>query len=64
MFNLKLKTMKNKTYKITKERAIEIAMNHNCVSKEVAEQYTLTELKEVLQQLKIKAIISNLINQK
>ena len=49
--------MKNKTYKITRERATEIAMNHNCVSKEVAEKYTLTELKEVLHQLRIKATI-------
>lgn len=46
-----------KTYKITRQRAVEIAMNHNCVSKEVAEKYTLIELKEVLHHLKIKAII-------
>lgn len=46
-----------KTYKISKSRAIEIAMNHNCVSKEIAEKYTITELKEILKHLKIKAII-------
>ena len=49
--------MKTKTYKISKERAIQIAMNHNCVSREIAENYTLSELKEVLRQLKIKANI-------
>ncbi len=49
--------MKNKTYKISKERAIKIAADHNCVSIEVAKTYTNTELKEVLKALKIKAII-------
>ena len=47
-----------KTFKISRTRAIEIAMNHNCVSKEIAENYTDVELKEVLKHLKIKAIIS------
>jgi hypothetical protein len=37
------------------ERAIEIAMNHNCVSREIAERYTDSELKEVLRQLNLKA---------
>lgn len=46
--------MKAKVYKISKIRAIEIAMNHNCVSKEIAEKYTDSELKEVLKQLKLK----------
>ena len=32
-------------------------MNHNCVSLEIASNYTLTELKEVLIALKIKAKI-------
>ena len=49
----KQRTMK--TYKIKKERAIAIAMNHNCVSREIAESYTNSELKEVLRQLKLKA---------
>jgi hypothetical protein len=46
-----------KQIKISKQRAIEIAMNHNCVSKEIAERYTISELKEVLRQLKINATI-------
>lgn len=37
-----------KTYEISRERAVEIAMNHNCVSREIAERYTDGELKEVL----------------
>lgn len=41
--------------KVSRERAIQIAANHNCVSREVAEKYTDTELKEVLRQLKVKA---------
>ena len=49
--------MKVKTYKIKRSRVVEIAANHNCVSKEIAEQYTDSELKEVLRHLKIKAII-------
>jgi len=48
-------TMKAKTYKVSRERAIEIAMNHNCVSREIAERYTDSELREVLRQLKLKA---------
>lgn len=42
-------------YKVSKEKAIMLAMNHNCISKEQAEKYTDSELKEVLRQLKIKA---------
>jgi len=44
-----------KTIKVSKQRAIQIAMNHNCVSKEIAEKYTDSELREVLRQLKLKA---------
>ena len=40
--------MRTKIYKVSKARAIEIAMNHNCVSREIAERYTDSELKEVL----------------
>lgn len=40
--------MKTKTYKIGKERAIQLAMNHNAVSREIAERYTDSELREVL----------------
>lgn len=45
------------TIKISEARAREIAMNHNCVSKEIADNYTLSEVHEVLRQLKIKAVI-------
>lgn len=41
--------------KVSKERAITIAMNHNCVSREVAENYMDGELKEVLRALNLKA---------
>ena len=43
------------TPKVSRQRAITIAMNHNCVSREIAESYTDSELKEVLKQLKLKA---------
>lgn len=49
------KTMRHKTIKVSKARAIQIAMNHNCVSKEIAERYTDSELREVLHHLKLKA---------
>lgn len=50
-----IKTMiKRKQIKVSRERAITIAMNHNCVSKEIAQSYTDSELKEVLRQLKLK----------
>lgn len=47
--------MKRKIIKVSRERAIQIAMNHNCVSNEIASKYTDGELKEVLRQLKLKA---------
>lgn len=43
--------MRTKTYKISRSRAIQLAANHNCVSKEVAANYTDSELKEVLRHL-------------
>lgn len=46
--------IRRQTPRITRERAIQIASNHNCVSKEVAQNYTDGELKEVLRQLKLK----------
>ena len=49
--------MNPKNYNITLKRAIEIAANHNCVTVETASAYTITELKEVLKHLKIKAKI-------
>ena len=42
------------TPRISRERAIQIAANHNCVDIEVAKNYTDSELKEVLRQLKLK----------
>ena len=47
--------MKTKVYKVKKDRAITIAMNHNCVSREISEKYTDSELKEILKQLRLKA---------
>lgn len=47
--------MRTKIYKVSREKAIQIAANHNCVSKEIASKYTDSELKEVLRQLKLKA---------
>lgn len=47
--------MKRRAIKITRERAIQIAANHNCVSIEMAQNYTDSELREVLRQLKLKA---------
>ena len=36
------------TIKVSREKAIEITMNHNGVSREIAEKYTDSELREVL----------------
>lgn len=47
--------MKKRIIKVSRERAIEIAMNHNCVSREIAEKYTNSELREILAHLKLKA---------
>ena len=47
--------MKQKVIKVSKERAIQLAMNTNGVSREIAEHYTDSELKEVLRLLKLKA---------
>lgn len=47
--------MKRKIIKVSKERAIQLAMNTNGVSREIAERYTDSELKEVLSLLKLKA---------
>ena len=50
-------TMKrlSKSPSVSRKRAIEIACNHNCVSLEIAQSYTDSELKEVYKQLNIKA---------
>ena len=42
---------------IKKSVAIKIAANHNCVPLEVAQNYTESELKEILNRLGIKAKI-------
>lgn len=47
--------MKRKVIKVSKERAIQLAMNTNGVSREIAERYIDSELKEVLRLLKFKA---------
>jgi hypothetical protein len=47
--------IRRKVIKVSKERAITIAMDHNCVSREIAEKYTDSELREVLRHLKLKA---------
>lgn len=41
--------------KVSRERAIQLAMNTNGISREMAEKYTDSELKEVLRLLKLKA---------
>lgn len=43
------------TPKVSRERAIQLAMNTNGLSREMAEKYTDSELKEVLRLLKLKA---------
>ena len=47
--------MKAKIYKVSREKAIEIASKHNRVSKEIAAKYTNSELKEVLRHLNLQA---------
>lgn len=47
--------IRHNTTKVSRQRAIEIAMNHNCVSLEIAERYTDSELREVLTHLQLKA---------
>ena len=47
--------IKKNNPKVSRERAIVIASNHNCVSIEIARNYTDSELKEVLRALKLKA---------
>ena len=47
--------MRKKTIKASRERAIELAANLNCISKEMASKYTDSELKECLRLLKLKA---------
>lgn len=44
-----------KSYKVNREAAIKITMNTNGVSRDIAEKYTNSELREVLRLLKLKA---------
>ena len=43
------------TPKVSKERAIQLAINLNGVPREIAEKYTGSELRECLRLLKLKA---------
>jgi len=47
--------MKNRQVKVLRVRAIKIAMNTNGISREMAERYTDSELREVLKLLGLKA---------
>ena len=44
-----------KQFKVSRERAVVIAANHNCVDIETAKKYTDGELKEILRSLKLQA---------
>lgn len=46
--------MRRMIFKVSRERAIEIAADHNCISKEIAARYTDSELREVLHHLNLK----------
>lgn len=47
--------MRRNVIKVSREKAIRLAMNTNGISEEMAEKYTDSELKEVLKLLKLKA---------
>lgn len=47
--------IRKSTPKVSRQRAIEIAANLNCVSLEIASKYTDSELRECLRLLKMKA---------
>ena len=53
-----------KSFKVNREAAIKIAMNTNGVSREVAERYTNSELRDVLRLLKLKANFNPIITMK
>ena len=44
---------KKSNIKINRDRAVQIAADHNCVPVEVAQRYTDSELREVLRHLKL-----------
>lgn len=45
---------KRSTTKVSREAAIRLAMNTNGITREMAEKYTDSELKEVVRLLKLK----------
>lgn len=47
--------MKKRQFKVSRVCAIEIAMNTNGISREMAERYTDSELREVLRLIGLKA---------
>lgn len=47
---MKIKRRQKEVY-LPKDKAVQLAANHNCVSREVAEKYTDSELEEVLRVL-------------
>lgn len=48
-----MRKIKN-TPKVSKEAAIKLAMNTNGISRDIAERYTDSELREVVRLLKLK----------
>ncbi len=54
-YKMMIRKKMNKTPKISKERAIQIAMNLNYIPYEIAVKYTDSELRECLRLLKLKA---------
>lgn len=46
--------IKRNTPKVSREAAIRLAMNTNGITREMAEKYTDSELKEVVRLLKLK----------
>ncbi len=47
--------IRRKSIKVSRERAIELAMNLNGITREMAQKYTDSELRECLRLLKLKA---------
>lgn len=43
--------MRRRVIRVTREVAITLAMNHNGISREMAERYTDSELREVLKHI-------------
>lgn len=45
--------IRRKVIKVNRANAVRITMSHNCVSREIAEAYTDSELREVLRHLRL-----------